>query len=47
MIKLGELKHLSNPRKRNQPRFREYWRKKAEKAKKSVKERFGKVYQRW
>ena len=30
---LGELKHLSNPRKRNQPRFRKYRRENMEKTK--------------
>jgi hypothetical protein len=32
--KPGELKHLSNPRKRNQPRFRKYRRENMEKTKK-------------
>ena len=44
-----ELKHLSTFRKRNQPRFRKYWRKKAEETNQQVKqsEQGGILDQRW
>ncbi len=44
-----ELKHLSTFRKRNQPRFRKYWRKKAEKTKQKLyqTEQGGILDQRW
>ena len=44
-----ELKHLSTFRKRNQPRFRKYWRKKAEKTTQKLyqTEQGGILDQRW
>jgi len=47
--KRRELKHLSTFRKRNQPRFRKYWRKKAEETNQRIKqpEQGGILDQRW